>query len=42
MKVEETEKILFPNLKYEKVERKREEYKVWIRYKGHGKHLGEG
>ena len=33
---------LFPDLKYEIVELKGEENKVWIRYKGHGTHLGKG
>ena len=33
---------LFPDLKYEIVEMKGEEDKVWIRYKGHGIHLGKG
>ena len=33
---------MFPDLKYEIVEIRGEEAKVWIRYKGQGTHLGKG
>ena len=33
---------IFPDLKYEIIEMRGEEDKVWIRYKGSGTHLGEG
>jgi len=33
---------LFPDLKYEIVEIKGEEDKVWVRYEGNGTHLGKG
>ncbi|MFX0043559.1 MAG: ester cyclase [Candidatus Hodarchaeota archaeon] len=33
---------MFPDLKYEIVELKGEEDKVWVRYKGHGTNLGKG
>lgn len=33
---------IFPDLKYEIIEIKGEEDKVWVRYKGLGTHLGKG
>ncbi len=33
---------MFPDLKYEIVEMRGEEDKVWVSYKGHGTHLGKG
>lgn len=33
---------LFSDLKYDIVEMRGEEHKVWVRYKGHGTHLGKG
>jgi len=35
-------RTIFPDLKYEIVEMKGEEDKVWVRYKCHGTHLGKG
>jgi hypothetical protein len=33
---------LFPDLKYKIIEIKGEEDKIWVRYEGHGTHLGKG
>jgi predicted ester cyclase len=35
-------RMMFPDLRYEIVEMKGEENKVWVRYKGYGTHLGKG
>ncbi|NVM37405.1 MAG: ester cyclase [Candidatus Lokiarchaeota archaeon] len=35
-------RTIFPDLVYEVVEIRGEEDKVWIRYRGHGTHLGKG